>query len=123
MLVATVETAGAQSPDVEMGIDAAVQISIPDDGDNTTTVDVPFGRFRFGNYVSDRTLVELGLGFSLINFSGATASAGSGEASVSYHFTGNASRARAFLIVGGGGASSMSTMTPSGEGSRLAGWG
>ncbi len=103
MLVATVETAGAQSPDVEMGIDAAVQISIPDDGDNTTTVDVPFGRFRFGNYVSDRTLVELGLGFSLINFSGATASAGSGEASVSYHFTGNASRARAFLIVGGGG--------------------
>lgn len=93
----------AQSPDVELGIDAAVQISIPDDGDNTTTVDVPFGRFRFGNYVSDRTLVELGLGFNLIDFDGETVSAGNGEVSVSYHFTGNASRARVFIIMGGGG--------------------
>ena len=103
MLLLASGDAAAQSPDVEMGIDAAVQISIPDDGDNTTTVDVPFGRFRFGNYVSDRTLVELGLGFNLINFLGETFSAGNGEVSVSYHFTGNASLARAFIIMGGGG--------------------
>lgn len=103
LMLATAFGAAAQSPDVEMGIDAAVTISIPDDGDNTTTVDVPFGRFRFGNYVSDQTLVELGLGFNLINLSGETVSAGNGEVSVSYHFTADASRARGFIIVGGGG--------------------
>jgi hypothetical protein len=102
-LVAVGGSAAAQSPDVEMGIDAGVTISIPDDGDNTTTVDVPFGRFRFGTYASDRTLVELGLGFRLIDVSGETVSSGNGEVSVSYHFTGDATHARAYLIVGGGG--------------------
>jgi hypothetical protein len=102
-LLALATSAAAQSPDVEMGIDAAIQIIIPDDGENTTTVDVPVGRFRFGNYVSDKTLVELGLGFNLINTPVETASAGRGEVSVSYHFTGDASRSRAFILVGGGG--------------------
>lgn len=121
--VATVGGAAGQSPDVEMGIDAAVTISIPDDGDNTTTVDVPFGRFRFGTYASDQTLVELGLGFNLIDVSGETVSAGTGEALASYHFTRDASRARGFIIVGGGGRFVHADDNTTGQGFVLGGLG
>lgn len=123
MLVAAVGGAAGQSPDVEMGIDAAVTISIPDDGDNTTTASLPFGRFRFGTYASDQTLVELGVGFALQNRSGETFSGGAGEVSVSYHFTGDGSRARAFIIVGGGGRFEHQDDDTRGQGFVLGGLG
>jgi hypothetical protein len=123
MLLGMGGSVAAQSPDIEMGIDAAIQIVIPDDGENTTTVDVPISRFRFGNYVSDKTLVELGLGFNMIDTPTETASAGRGEISVSYHFTGDASSARAFLLVGGGGRFVHIDDDTTGQGFALGGLG
>lgn len=94
-------SATAQSPRVELGIDAAFQVAIPDDGDRLTTVEVPLGRVRIGNYLGDHTLVEAGGGFALASQSGESASAGRGELSVSYHFGPDASRVRPFVLLGG----------------------
>lgn len=91
----------AQSPRVEFGIDAAVQLSIPDEGDRLTTVEIPLGRVRIGNYLGERTLVEVSGGFALASQSGESASAGRGELSVSYHFGSDASRVRPYVLAGG----------------------
>jgi len=99
--VAPAAPAAAQSPRMEFGLDAAVQIAFPDEGDRLTTVEVPLGRVRIGNYLGDRTLVEVSGGFALASQSGESASAGRGELSVSYHFGADAQRMRPFVLVGG----------------------
>lgn len=86
---------------MELGLDAAVQLSFPDEGDRLTTVEVPLGRVRIGNYLSDHTLVEVSGGFALASQSGESASAGRGELAVSYHFGSDARRIRPFVLVGG----------------------
>lgn len=91
----------AQSPRVEFGLDAAVQLSVPDEGDRLTTVEIPLGRVRVGNYLGERTLVEVSGGFALASQLGESASAGRGELSVSYHFGSDASRVRPFVLAGG----------------------
>lgn len=92
----------AQSPRMELGVDAAVQVAFPDEGDRLTTVEVPLGRVRIGSYVGERTLVEVSGGFALASQSGESASAGRGDLAVSYHFgDGDERRIRPFLLLGG----------------------
>jgi len=86
---------------MELGLDAALQIAFPDEGDRLTTVEIPLGRIRIGNHLSDRTLVEVSGGFALASQSGESASAGRGELLVSYHFGSDVRRARPFVLVGG----------------------
>lgn len=92
--------AAAQSPRMELGLDAAVQVAIPDQGDRLTTVEIPLGRIRVGSYVGTRTLIEVSGGFALASQADRSASAGRGELSVSYHF-GDPLRLRPFVLVGG----------------------
>ena len=93
----------AQSPTAELGIDAAVQIAIPEAGDLLTTVEVPLGRIRAGAYAGSRWLIELGVGYALASQSDRTASAGRADLSLAYHLGSDARRPRPFFALGGGG--------------------
>ena len=90
-------------PSLEFGIDASYLASFPDDGDRLTTIEIPFGRVRFGAYLGSRVLLELGAGFALAETSDRAASTGRGDAAFSYHFGSDARSTRFFVLLGGGG--------------------
>ncbi len=118
------DSLAGQSGGVELGIDVAAQVSLPDDGDALTTVEMPLGRVRAGVYAGGgRWLLETGLGFALASQSGRTASAGRADAALALHFGASEARMRPFVLIGGGGRFARSDGRTVGQALTLGGIG
>ena len=54
----------AQDRPIEIGVDGGFQFTLPEDGENSTSIFLPAGWLRVGFFVSDRVELESLLGFS-----------------------------------------------------------
>ena len=97
-----VPSLSAQDGGVELGIDAGFTISIPDEGDNLTSLSVPLQRLRAGFFLSDAMALEPAIAFNVLSGGGSTLTTISASASLLYHLSTDPTASRIYVRGGAG---------------------
>jgi len=92
-----------EEPALELGIDAAYRVSIPDTGDRLSAIEAPLGRIRFGTYLRSTILMELAGGLAYAKEGDRSSSSARAEVAFSFHVGSDATRTRPYLVAGAGG--------------------